>query len=602
MRPHLTKAQLKKASSSRTGKIVKWTVGIVAVLILGITLWLNIGLAPTIRRQLETRVSEATKGNYQLQIDRVGINFLTSSISLNDIKLKPTNALLRTGDSARSNISMDVDNIRFKNVKWRQYLSDKKIHLKGIYIDEPTIVINQGRKQPDSDTASRKDLTELLSQLKNDIQVGEIVISDGSLVHTAQTPKGKARQSADHIQLSMHDIRLDSATRTTPNQALAFLDKLEISLQNYTYMGGDSIYKLQMQKVTLEPGHDISIKNLAFQPTISDREFVKRHKYQKDRFIIKAPSIVLKGIQLKEFFQQSVIARSVHINNPTLNIYRDKRAPKLVDNNHPLMPQEAIQGIGFAIQIDSTFITGATINYAEQAEQAPKPGKISFTKSNIQVTNLTNNPARMTDRTPARVIASSMLMNNGLLNLNLSINLLSRYFDVNYKGSLNQMSVMDFNQISLPNENIRIVEGSIHKITFASNVRRGVARGQLKALYEDLKLEILDPDDKSKRGMLTFLSNLAVRTKNIDDEKKPARVASILYARDVDDSFVNFLWQSLRSGVLAAVTPVNVDRVKEIREKVAQAKAIQKHPVAKPKAKGKFKKDTLLSKRDTLVQ
>ncbi len=593
----ISKANLKKAASSRTGKIVKWTLGIVAFLLVCLALWLNIGFAPTLRRQAEAKVYEATQGKYKLEINRVGINFLTSSISLNDVHLAPTAALLSNSDSGNSRIRVDADDIQLKNIKWRQFLSNKKIHLKGIYIDQPNIVIDQGSKRPDSDTASRKDLADLLSQIKNELQIGEIVIDEGKLTHRQQTRKGPSKQTADHIHIALRDIRLDSVTRNKPDQALAFLDKMEVSLQNYIFTGNDSIYTLKVEKVSLSPEHDLTVKNLNFQPNVSDKEFAKQFKYQKDRFILKVPSIELKGVDLKAAFQKSMIARAVYIKSPTLNVYRDKRAPKLVDSHHPLMPQEAIRGIDFNIQIDSTFITGANIRYSELAPKASKPGSISFNKSNIEVTNLTNNPTRMSDKTPATIKASSLLMDGGLLTLNLSINLLSDYFNVAYRGSLNQMSVTDFNQISMPNEHIRISDGSIHKITFASNVERGVARGELKALYEDLKLEILDPEDHSKRGVLTFLSNLAVRANNIDGKDSPARVAPILYARDVDDSFISFLWQSLRSGVLAAVTPVKVDRVKELKEKMAQAKAIQKHP--RYSKSHKSRKDSLIAKENT---
>ncbi len=596
------RTSLSKISSSRTGKVVKWTIVIIAFTIVVITLWLNIGLAPTIRKTLEARVSEATQGKYELKIKRVGINFLTSSISFRSVSLQPTALVARlpaTDSAAKNQMSLNIESVQFRRVAWRDYLSDQKIQLKGVYINEPEIIITHekksGKKEPDTE---KNAFSELLSNLKNELRIGEIIVDKGKIVHTVTAPKGNSRQSADHIRIAIRDIRLDSVTRQSQEPLVLLLNKLEASLENYRYVGADTIYELKVKRLDLRPDRTVNVQSVQLQPRLSDREFVRRSKVQKDRFILRIPQVTFQGFDLEQAFHNSLVARSIHVQNPNLNIYRDKRAPERKDNR-PLMPQEAIRNVNFRVQIDSTIISGASVTYSEQVPDAPTPGKITFNKSNIRVTNLTNNPNRMTHRTPMVIKANTMLMNGGLLDLTVRMNLLSKQFDAVYFGYLEQMQVTAFNLISLPNENIRLLDGTVNKVTFASSIRRGVATGTVEALYEGLKIEIIDPGKRRKSEVLTLLGNMVVRANNTNEGRKPARVAPILYRREATDSFIGFLWQSLRTGLLASVTPVNIDKVKQLRQNVVQKKNERKWKQSQNR-KMKAEKDSLSADKDSV--
>ncbi|MDJ1492824.1 hypothetical protein QNI19_07760 [Cytophagaceae bacterium DM2B3-1] len=584
------KTSLVRFSSSRTGKVLKWVGGIIAVVIVGIFIWLNVGLGPTIRKKLEAKVSEATKGKYQLKINWISINFITSNLVFHNVSLQPGKLASYTkGDSSKRNTNLGIEakSVQLHDIKWRTYLAEKKIELKGIYINSPDITITQTKpddiKQIDS-TDQKKSLEDLLNGLKNEIQIDEIIVKDGKLKHTVVAAKGKSTQSAEHIRIALHNIRLDSVTKQ--KRSFPFLDKIEASLENYQFVGADNLYALKVGKVDLKDDHSLAIENMKLQPTVSDKEFVRRKKVQNDRFIITVPKIECKGVELRQALDKKLIAQSVRVNNPVVNIYRDKRMPPK-PNHHPLMPNEAVRNINFQVQIDSTFISGASITYAEQVLNAPKPGKVMFEKSNVRITNLSNDPKRMTDRNPVKIHATTMLMQGGLLTLNVSMNLLSKQFNCAYRGHLDRMSATAFNLISFPNENIRLTDGLVNEVTFSSHIRRGIARGSVKALYRDLKIEVIDPEKHKTHQLLTLLGNIAIKADNTAKEEKPARLGTIFYQRERDDSFVTYLWQSLKSGLFSSITTVNINKVKEIRKK---AKALQKKG---PRPTVKEKKDSV---------
>nr|MCU0355713.1 hypothetical protein [Cytophagales bacterium] len=317
----------------------------------------------------------------------------------------------------------------------------------------------------------------------------------------------------------------------------------------------------------------LEIQSVQFGPRVSDQAFVRLSKTQKDLFRLQVPQITCRDVDVRQALQSALVMRSIQVTNPVLKVYRDKRVPPR--KKSPLMPHEVMRDIPFRVQIDSAIVSGASITYSEQMPKVSVPGKISFDKSRIEVTNLTNDPRRMTNRTPLVVKASTMLMNEGRMNLTLATNLLARRFDLAYHGYLEKMPIAAFNQISLPNENIRVADGWVNRVSFSTTVRHGVARGWVKPLYEDLRIEVFDPERQKKQGMLTLLSNIALRTSNVEAEQSPARTVPIFYRRQPDDSFVAFLWQSVRTGLLAAVTPVNVDKVRAIRQKVKRKQELK---------------------------
>jgi len=587
-----------KLASSRVGKVLKWTALVVIALLTGITLWLNFGLAPTIRHTLETKVTSETAGKYELQIKRVGVNLLTSTVVFHHVQLQsakghPKNtkpdSLNNNTETNADQLSVTARSIRFRQLGWRSYLTDKKINLKGIYIESPDIIVTQDNRQPVPKQDQKQDQwNKLLDKLKNDLQIDEIVLSKGKVVHTTLHKKGEAQHSADNISIAFRDIRIDSLTKQQRDDPFPYVDKIEASLQHYRYLGADSVYELRINQLSLNADHSLRVQNLQFKPTLSDQALARLKQVQHDRFILKVPEISIQKFDVKKMLNKELIAQSIRIKNPMLNVYRDKRLP-LRKDKRPLMPHEAMQKIPFRIQIDSTIVSGASISYTEQMPDAAKAGKVTFEKSSIQMTNLTNHPKRMNNRNPLVVNANTKLMNGALMTLTLTTNLLSPQLNCRYYGQLEQMQASDLNRISISSGNIRFKEGQVDLVTFSAQIIKGVATGTVKALYQNLKIEVIDPKQQKKHSMLTWLGNLVIKSRNEEQDKKSARVAAISYTRAPEDSFIYFLWQSLKTGLLASITSVDVEKVREEVQKVRE-KVTKKEPIQKPPPKAKPKK------------
>jgi hypothetical protein len=175
--------------------------------------------------------------------------------------------------------------------------------------------------------------------------------------------------------------------------------------------------------------------------------------------------------------------------------------------------------------------------------------------TDMQLVNLTNDPELMSAKTPAVVMGNCRLMGKGTLELTLAMDLRGEQFDCWYSGTLARMQASHFNRFFTPGENIRIESGVVDKVVFAVNVRDGVATGNLKALYHDLKLAMLHKEKKKKRKFLSFLGNLLIKSNNKSTTDNPPKIGEISYRREADDGFVRLLWRSVKTGLITTLAP-----------------------------------------------
>jgi hypothetical protein len=219
------------------------------------------------------------------------------------------------------------------------------------------------------------------------------------------------------------------------------------------------------------------------------------------------------------------------------------------------MPNEAVRRFAYYFRVETLECRNATIQYAEQQADADEAGDMLLENTNLLLLNLTNDPQLMSAKTPAVVTANCQLMGKGTLELTLAMDLLGEQFDCRYTGTLARMQASHFNRFFTPGENIRIESGVVDKVVFAVNIRDGVATGNLKALYHDLKLAVLHKEKKKKRKFLSFLGNLLIKSNNKHTADNPPKIGQITYRREADDGFVRLLWRSVKTGLITTLTP-----------------------------------------------
>ena len=411
-------------------------------------------------------------------------------------------------------------------------------------------------------------LADILIRYASRLSVDTLVLDGGRLRSVAVSAKGKATQSVDGVHVMVHNIRFDSASLFSAKEPYAYIKGIRMRMANFRSVTPGSLYAVEIKKMEVPDFKSLRLDSLTITPMASAQAFRQHKKYRHDQYSLTIPVIRVRAWKTVDILSNAFTARSIHFERAAVSIYRDKRLPRKpasLTANPPLMPHEIFRKIKFRLRIDTVAFHQASIAYSERDSGAAKAGKIVFEKTNITGTNLNNNPATMNRRKPFLVQANTLLMNQGLLKLNLAINLLDRDLRFAYEGELGDMQAETFNRIVLPITNVRFEGGHVRQVVFAASVSNGVARGYLEALYEDLKIGVVHPETKKERKLLSVLGNILVKSGNDNGRKRAARLGEIYYERAYDDTFLRVLWLSTRTGLITSMTP---KRTLEITQRV----------------------------------
>jgi hypothetical protein len=193
------------------------------------------------------------------------------------------------------------------------------------------------------------------------------------------------------------------------------------------------------------------------------------------------------------------------------------------------------------------------VRYAERYSRGAVPAIVTFTNIHIRANAIANHGKRE-DNTIIR--GQGNFMHGGVLKLDIIIPLSSPEFSLKYSGSLSPMEINKINFFLEPSESLRIDSGIVvQPITYAIQVTSGYATGVVKAQYKNLKISILSEKTGSSHGLFNRLKSFVmnkfeIRSENVPDNQGTLKVGKVDYEKKQQDTFIEFLWFSLRSGFL----------------------------------------------------
>jgi hypothetical protein len=149
-------------------------------------------------------------------------------------------------------------------------------------------------------------------------------------------------------------------------------------------------------------------------------------------------------------------------------------------------------------------------------------------------------------------------MDAGALDIRMTIPLTSPDFSLHYTGSLGEMDAARLDAFLDVVERVHINSGKVEKADFEIDVAAGHARGRVRTIYRDLNMSVLDEKSGTKEGVghrvASFMANqFKFRDSNAPEKWASMKVGKVDYKRDRGDTFLQFVWLSLQSGVVDVI-------------------------------------------------
>lgn len=300
------------------------------------------------------------------------------------------------------------------------------------------------------------------------------------------------------------------------------------------------------------PDSEMTISSIKYRPAIDDEQFFAKSPFRQTRMRINIPHMKIIGLDYISLIRGNLFAaKSITLKNIFADILVNMDMPSNNSLPNPRMPNEFFSSRKEEVEIDSLIIINGRLKYSERYIINKLPGVITFDSVKIFVSGIANHTIQP-DTT--YIMGTGLFMNSGLIKVSMAIPLTSKDFSLQYLGSLSKMDLTEINSFTEPGEHKRIKSGSMHSAAFNILVNSGYANGNLRAEYSDLSIALLDKDTGSENGIFNQISTLisktfVIRKNNIPGEKDSMKIGEIKYTRNPDDTFLQFLWFALRSGI-----------------------------------------------------
>ncbi len=342
-----------------------------------------------------------------------------------------------------------------------------------------------------------------------------------------------------------------------PNPAQIF-SSAQLEVTDLSAVLPEAEYRVQCGHLRISvPDSEIVAQALTLQLVASDEAFFASAPFRRVRYRLAVASCSLRGVGFAELLNgQAYRAQSVKLAGPVFESLVNRDKPRRPLTASPPMPHEALAAITKPFRIDRLTITNGLINYAARRFEGAKPGVLTFTAVQISAKEIANAAA---GGQAIELLAEGRLMDAGTMTVQMRIPVAPSTLAFQYSGKLSAMDLTRLDGYMDGSGRIQIRSGSASEALFDIDVVGGRAHGVLRGVYRDLQVTVVDRDTGSGKGITdrvaTILTNhLRVRNENTPDKAGALKAGEVDYARKPEETFLQFAWLALRTGVLDLIS------------------------------------------------
>jgi hypothetical protein len=301
------------------------------------------------------------------------------------------------------------------------------------------------------------------------------------------------------------------------------------------------------------PESTLLLEDCQLKPFEEDQAFFAGNPYRMTRFDLIIPRCQVTGLSYASWLEKKgFVAAMIEIIQPSLNALANLEKPNNPGSSPPLMVPEALAALKRPLKIETVRITDGLLQYGERLTEKGPPGVVSLGGLEMSIGGIQSEGVEA--ESALSLTARGNLMNAGILSVQMTIPLRLEDFTLHASGSLGTMDLTSLNAFLEHVEHIRVTSGQAHKVVFEFDVAHGWANGFVRAGYENLRIAILDKKNNNPKGLATFFARLfKIRSGSARDVPGESIDGVVRYRRSPDHTFLQFVWFSLRSGVMDIV-------------------------------------------------
>lgn len=477
-------------------------------------------------------INEQLDNQFEVAIIKASPKIFSRSIKLEGVLVEVT------GDEAEERI-FEADAIELNGLKLRKLFRGEMV-LKSVNIENYFVDLTKLPNGDDTDKQDEEpsDFTFLTNSLN---------FAGGEIHFPAADGFGEMSG------LDLRTGKMNYRPGCTDCEDPFIADEIHIKLSEVWFSFWDERYRFEGTSILISETDSLfEAANLSLNPVLNEELFFQSLEYRTDMFRVNLSGFALNQFDLNGLIHSDRLkAAYVSADSLDLHVSLDKRVPEDPDSVNPPLPLDALNNLPISVDMDSVRVHHADIRYSEYDEKGVRPGTILFAATNAIIS-----PVKSNDESPMVLNAFSLLEGSGELNVTIKLRMENGTSVTDVKGSLGAFDVTNLNNILNDLEGINIDSGTIREISFEYTMREERAEGWIDVHYDDLSMELIDRDDHDQgfrdRIGSFLMDQIAVR-EDSRNNGEDFRRGEISEEREPEKGFFNYLWISLRSGIMDAV-------------------------------------------------
>jgi hypothetical protein len=523
------------------------------------------------------------KGHIRLTLDNfnlLGTNFfdLTQQRSLNIDTIQVDNAdLLIEKFGAAGNTSSGRDSLMEEMQKYNlDKVNREDLRTEAEILEDIAKKLErQLQKKPEQiddekeNVAFQQPELPLDTMLLQNINIDRILLTDSRVNYNPSNEPNTGLLLPD-IWLLAEGIKYDPAAAKDSSR-LFYSDNMMARFSNLKYVLPDNLSAIRIDELALNTKDStITARNFGLIPLVGRYEYGIAKGFQSTWLKIENDSITIKKSDFLGLINsQKFNASALNIYNPEISVFRDKRVPFPEWQRKPL-PQTNLRSLDFTFGIDTINMIGGFITYQEHAEKAYTTGEVFFSDMDAKIINLTNDSVRMIDNPYARIGVTTKIFDVGAIKGEFLFDLVNMENIHSYGIDVSPFDITEFNRIMIPTASVEIASGTSNKIIMSAKANEDYSYGEMKFYYEDLKIQLLNRETETPKGLGNVLGSFFANTfiiKSNNPRNLFLRKGDIFFERDKKRAIFNYWTKTFLSGVVSSIGATNnKKKIKKMQE------------------------------------
>lgn len=440
-------------------------------------------------------------------------------------------------------------NTELKMLNWQKLLFERYVSAKQLYID--SLQINYYKLITNNFETDGIDSLNFFRPISKSIAGINIdnILAPNIHLNVSKSNTGK-KTSLHEINAFVSNFSIDSATQADSSRFF-YAKNIVANMPNISFLSEDGIYLTRIQNIQYQHNPSVlSLKNVYYQPVISDIDIAPHFKKQKSAIHLATPLIQVHNFNIVGYARdKSILSSFVEIKNPYLYIYKDKRLFQDDTSPQPMI-QQMLHKYPHPLKIDSLKATGMLINVKQHKKGYTKPAFVSINDMKVNAYNVANieknNPKYL------KANATGYLMDNGLMRIMLKAPVGNNNSNHTIAGSLDTMNLQALNPLLENIANAHIKKGKVQSARFKMDINDSIAEGNMILRYSGLRVRLIKQDledsTQNARGFISFFANRILPKRNPKAGRR-VKPGEIYFKRTPDESVPGFWVQGILSGI-----------------------------------------------------